>query len=168
LLRMISRALLTPAGASAPIFRRNRRSHTVRGHGGGIRGEPERRPRRPRWRAIARQHVARHVWPVATHQGELTARRLVITFVPTASRKLAVGFTSATAAHVRSRNPQPPDPVSLRCVVAQAALRARRGATLSKAIPSCHRQQTTGRKHITDRSKGARTHTDGQLARLSL
>ena len=88
--------------------------------------------------------------------------------VPTASRKLAVGFKSATAAHVRSRNPQPPDPVSLRCVVAQAALRARRGATLSKAIPSCHRQQTTGRKHITDRSKGARTHTDGQLARLSL
>jgi hypothetical protein len=27
--------------------------------------------------------IARPVWPVATHKGELTARRLVITFVPT-------------------------------------------------------------------------------------
>src|ERR1700730_8855787 len=36
----------------------------------------------------ARQHVARRVWPVAAHQGELTAKCLVITFVPTTSRKL--------------------------------------------------------------------------------
>jgi hypothetical protein len=32
------------------------------------------------------EHVARPVWPVATHKGKLTARRLVITFVPTTSR----------------------------------------------------------------------------------
>ena len=32
--------------------------------------------------------VAHLVWPVATHKGELTGRRLVITFVPTTSRKL--------------------------------------------------------------------------------
>jgi hypothetical protein len=30
-------------------------------------------------------HVARPVWPVATRKSKLTARRLVITFVPTAS-----------------------------------------------------------------------------------
>jgi hypothetical protein len=29
------------------------------------------------------RYIAHPVWPVATHQGELTARRLVITFVPT-------------------------------------------------------------------------------------
>jgi hypothetical protein len=66
------------------------------------RGQPpERRPglgvlqplmvsgRRARgWQAIARQHVARPVWPAATHSGTLTARRLVITFVPTTGRKL--------------------------------------------------------------------------------
>jgi hypothetical protein len=39
-------------------------------------------------RAISRQHVARPVWPMATHQGKLTARRLVITFVATTGRKL--------------------------------------------------------------------------------
>src|SRR3984957_7646211 len=32
--------------------------------------------------------VAHPVWPVATHKGKLTARRLVITFVPTTGRKL--------------------------------------------------------------------------------
>jgi hypothetical protein len=32
-------------------------------------------------------HVARRAWSVATHQGELTARRLVITFVPTTGRR---------------------------------------------------------------------------------
>jgi hypothetical protein len=32
--------------------------------------------------------VARPVWPVATHTGQLTARRLVVTFVPTAFRAL--------------------------------------------------------------------------------
>jgi hypothetical protein len=40
------------------------------------------------WWAIARQHVARPVWPMATHKGQLTARRLVITFVPTTGRTL--------------------------------------------------------------------------------
>src|SRR5271156_3940033 len=48
--------------------------------------------------------VAHLVSPVATRISKLTARRLVITFVPTPSRKLAVGLTSATAANVRSRN----------------------------------------------------------------
>ena len=40
------------------------------------------------WRAITRQHVARPVWPMATHKDKLTARRLVITFVPTTGWKL--------------------------------------------------------------------------------
>jgi hypothetical protein len=50
-----------------------------------LRGETCAQP--PCW---MRQHdsrgtsdVARPVWPVATHKGELTARHLVITFVPT-------------------------------------------------------------------------------------
>jgi len=42
----------------------------------------------PGWCAVSRQHVARPVWPVATRTSKLTARRLVITFVPTPSRKL--------------------------------------------------------------------------------
>src|SRR6201999_4624241 len=33
--------------------------------------------------SISRRHVAHLVWPAATHSDELTARRLVITFVPT-------------------------------------------------------------------------------------
>jgi hypothetical protein len=37
------------------------------------------------WRAISRQHVARPARPVATRKSKLTARRLVITFVPTSS-----------------------------------------------------------------------------------
>jgi hypothetical protein len=37
---------------------------------------------------IPRVHVARPVWLVATHRGVLTARGLVITFVPTTGRKL--------------------------------------------------------------------------------
>jgi hypothetical protein len=40
------------------------------------------------WRAISRQHVARPAWPVATPKSKLTARRLVITFVPTTGWKL--------------------------------------------------------------------------------
>ena len=35
--------------------------------------------------------VARPVWPVATRNSNLTARRLVITFVPTTGRKLEHG-----------------------------------------------------------------------------
>jgi hypothetical protein len=38
--------------------------------------------------AISRQHVARPAWPAATHKGKLTARRLVITFVPTHRAKI--------------------------------------------------------------------------------
>jgi hypothetical protein len=34
-------------------------------------------------RLKGRSDVARPAWPVATHKGKLTARRLVITFVPT-------------------------------------------------------------------------------------
>ena len=55
----------------------------------GSSSTPESSGRRAReWRANSRQHVARPVWPVATHRGVLTARRLVITFVPTTGGKL--------------------------------------------------------------------------------
>ena len=42
-----------------------------------------------------RSDVPCPAWPVATHQGELTARRLVITFVPTTGRKLAAWLSAA-------------------------------------------------------------------------
>jgi integrase len=37
-------------------------------------------------RLKGKSDIAHLVWPVATHKGELTGRRLVITFVPTARR----------------------------------------------------------------------------------
>src|ERR1700739_99096 len=50
-------------------------------------------PRKSSWsddaaRLKGTSDVAHPVWPVATQRGKLTARRLVITFVPTAGREL--------------------------------------------------------------------------------
>jgi hypothetical protein len=49
----------------------------------------------------ARQDVARPVWSVATHKGELTARRLVITFVASFQLGHAPGRVSAVAGALR-------------------------------------------------------------------
>ena len=58
--------------------------------------------------------IAHLVWPVATHKGELTARRLVITFVPTTSwetgasrRGLKAIKTHAATAKVEKITPKP-------------------------------------------------------------
>jgi hypothetical protein len=42
------------------------------------------------------------VWPVATHKGKLTARRLVITFVPTAFRVAKSTASNASGAYAHS------------------------------------------------------------------
>jgi len=60
--------------------------------------------------AVSRQHVARPVWPVTTHQGELTARRLVITFVPTTGRKLG-GLPSGGCGDSNTERKLPADKV---------------------------------------------------------
>jgi hypothetical protein len=65
-----------------------RATTTVASSTGALRG----------WCVISRQHVARRVWPVTSHQGELTARRLVITFVPTTSAHRKILIAELTVA----------------------------------------------------------------------
>jgi hypothetical protein len=54
--------------------------------------------------SIFTSDVARRVWPVATHQGELTARRLVITQFDSAGRPRKRGILRC-----RARVPIGPD-----------------------------------------------------------
>ena len=56
-------------------------------------------------RPKGRSDVPCPVWPVATHQGELTARRLVITFVPTHPAHPATGVVR------HAREPHGEEPV---------------------------------------------------------
>ena len=70
--------------------------------------------------------VAHPVWPMATHKGELTATRLVITFVPTTGMRSAGGVRRfrcprwSTAEDAASRSPLPPPPYSAAAVTALA------------------------------------------------
>src|ERR1700757_4659308 len=79
--------------AAMRVARRSKRQTFLLDNSARLKGTPD---------------VAHLVWPLATHYGELTGRRLVITFVPTRIRKLeesescfqltAAGRTAGTVA----------------------------------------------------------------------
>jgi hypothetical protein len=71
-----------PARQRLSAFPRLSRGIWLRTGGSLVLGKPARPVPPPR---EDMSHVARPVWPVATRKSKLTARRLVITFVPTAS-----------------------------------------------------------------------------------